>query len=238
MKNYPIFFGMQKHKCSSGTRNFIINSFLRCFRDPIRVPRIRQNYYRAPRMKQNWVPRIREIGSLQVHTGYLTVFLRKKPVINDIIVGGAGNILGVKRIFCPNFPKKLICDKLSPYKFSVYLFVHSIFLYHIAIDLKIENVVHEIWFLITQLKKISQAVQEHCQKPAGSVLRAFSSQFWGLAFQSHSSCCCQQEFSHLTEDNTVYATYSIARYVHPNPVLKMKNTAFLYLPGMDSTKMK
>jgi len=28
-------------------------------------------------------------------------------------------ILGVQRIFCPNFPKKLLFDKLSPYKFSI-----------------------------------------------------------------------------------------------------------------------
>jgi len=32
--------------------------------DPIRVPRIRENYDR--------VPKIIEIGSLQIHTGYLT----------------------------------------------------------------------------------------------------------------------------------------------------------------------
>ena len=43
--------------------------FLRRFRDPIRVPRIRENYHR--------VPRIREIGSLQIHTGYLTFSLKK-----------------------------------------------------------------------------------------------------------------------------------------------------------------
>jgi len=41
-------------------------SFLRCFRDPIRVPRI-----------DNWVPRTREIGSLQVHSGHLTLSLKK-----------------------------------------------------------------------------------------------------------------------------------------------------------------
>jgi len=39
---------------------------LRCFRDPIRVPRI-----------ENRVRRIREIGSLRVHTGYLTFSLKK-----------------------------------------------------------------------------------------------------------------------------------------------------------------
>ena len=48
-------------------KNFLFEQgFLRCFRDPIRVPVIE---YR--------VPRIREIGSLQVHTGYLTFSLRK-----------------------------------------------------------------------------------------------------------------------------------------------------------------
>jgi len=51
--------------------------FLRCFRDPIRVPRIenrvpriRENYHRVPRIRENRVPKIREIGSLQVHSGY------------------------------------------------------------------------------------------------------------------------------------------------------------------------
>jgi len=50
-----------------------------CFRDPIRVPRIRGNYHWVLRIRGNyhWVPRIREIGSLQVHTGYL-IFLKKK----------------------------------------------------------------------------------------------------------------------------------------------------------------
>jgi len=44
--------------------------YLRCFRDLIRVPRIRENQ----------VPKIREIGSLQVHTGYLTFSIKKKLV--------------------------------------------------------------------------------------------------------------------------------------------------------------
>jgi len=51
----------------------------------------------------------------------------------------------------------------------LYLLVHSIFLYHVAIDLKIEDLVFETWFLI-QLKKVRWAVQECCQKPVGSVL--------------------------------------------------------------------
>ena len=61
--------------------------FLRRFRDPIwvprisnRVPRIRENYHRVPKLRENRVPRIREIGSLQIHSGYLT-FSLKKPCL-------------------------------------------------------------------------------------------------------------------------------------------------------------
>jgi len=60
--------------------------FLRRFRDPIRVPRIsnwvpriRENYHQVPKIRKNRVPRIREIGSLQIHTRYLTFFLKKEP---------------------------------------------------------------------------------------------------------------------------------------------------------------
>jgi len=42
--------------------------FLRCFRDSILVPRIRENR----------VPRIRKVGPLHVQTGYLTFSLQKK----------------------------------------------------------------------------------------------------------------------------------------------------------------
>jgi len=55
----------------------LIQGFLRCFRDPIWVPRIREKCRRAPRIKENRVPRIRESESLQDHTGYLTVSLKK-----------------------------------------------------------------------------------------------------------------------------------------------------------------
>jgi len=48
--------------------------FLRRFRDPIRVPRILN---RVPKIRENRVPRIREIGSLQIHTGFLTFSLKK-----------------------------------------------------------------------------------------------------------------------------------------------------------------
>jgi len=53
--------------------------FLGRFRDSIRVPRvsnrvprIRENYHRVPKIREYLVPRITEIGSLQIHTAYLT----------------------------------------------------------------------------------------------------------------------------------------------------------------------
>jgi len=48
--------------------------FLRRFRDPIRVPRISN---RVPKIRENRAPRIREIGSLQIQTGFLTFSLKK-----------------------------------------------------------------------------------------------------------------------------------------------------------------
>ena len=61
-----------------------VRVFLRRFRDPIRVPiienrvpRFRDNYHRVPRIRENRVPRIREIGSQVVHTGYLTFSLKQ-----------------------------------------------------------------------------------------------------------------------------------------------------------------
>jgi len=50
--------------------------FLRCFKDPIRVPRIENRVLRITESHHR-VPRIREIGSLQVHIGYLTFSLKK-----------------------------------------------------------------------------------------------------------------------------------------------------------------
>jgi len=56
--------------------------------DPVRVPRIenrapriRKNHHRVPRIKENRVPRIREIGSIHVHIGYLTFSLKKKLLV-------------------------------------------------------------------------------------------------------------------------------------------------------------
>jgi len=42
-----------------------------------RVRRFRENYHRVPRIREYQVPRIRDIGSLQVHTGYVTFSLKK-----------------------------------------------------------------------------------------------------------------------------------------------------------------
>jgi len=69
---------------------FCCQGFLRRFRDTIRVhriesrvPRIRENYHRVPRIRDSWVPRIREIESLQVHIGYLTFSLTKTGYNED-----------------------------------------------------------------------------------------------------------------------------------------------------------
>ena len=56
----------------------LCSGFFKVFRDPKRVPRIRENYHRVPKIRGNRVPRIREIGSLQVETGYLTFFKKKR----------------------------------------------------------------------------------------------------------------------------------------------------------------
>jgi len=60
------------------------------------VPRIRENYHRVPRIRENRVYRIREIGSLQVHTGYLTFSVKKKLYMGDIL--GAHHVRGESHI--------------------------------------------------------------------------------------------------------------------------------------------
>jgi len=55
----------------------LYTGFLRRFRDPIRVPRIRENYHPVARFRENRVPRIIDIESLKIHTGYLTFSLKK-----------------------------------------------------------------------------------------------------------------------------------------------------------------
>jgi len=55
----------------------------------------------------------------------------------------------------PKFPYiclKTLCHTLCSYKF-LQLLLHYIFRYHVAVDLKIETLVLDVWFLTTQLKK-------------------------------------------------------------------------------------
>jgi len=71
---------LQPHKNSFivSLKTCLKQVFWRCFRDPIQVPRIENG---VPRIRENyhWVPRIREIRSLNIHIRYLT-FSLKKPV--------------------------------------------------------------------------------------------------------------------------------------------------------------
>jgi len=59
---------------------------------------------------------------------------------------------------------------LGVQKKSCQKLLYYVFIYHVAKDWKMKNLVPDIWFLIIQLKKVRKAVQELCQKPAGSVL--------------------------------------------------------------------
>ena len=70
-----IFLKKKLHQCTLSLHisahfhyTSVTRVFIRYFRDPIRVPRIEN---RVPRIRQNYhrVPRIREISCLQVHTG-------------------------------------------------------------------------------------------------------------------------------------------------------------------------
>jgi len=70
---------------SNGANLLVYQFFLRRFRDPIRVPRLRENYHRVLKIRENWVPRIREIASLQIHTGFLR-FSLKKPWVYYIFI--------------------------------------------------------------------------------------------------------------------------------------------------------
>jgi len=61
--------------------------------DPIRVPRIknqvpriRENYHRVLRIRENRAPRTKQIGSLQVHAKYLTCSLKKSLTMDMVSV--------------------------------------------------------------------------------------------------------------------------------------------------------
>ena len=60
--------------------SFFLRRFRHGFRFPIienRVPRIRENYHRVPKIREYRVPRITEIRSLPIHTVYQTFSLKK-----------------------------------------------------------------------------------------------------------------------------------------------------------------
>jgi len=74
--NFRLRFQVLATKFSgTGSRTIWSRFFLRRFRDPIRVPTITENYHR--------VPRIREVGSLQIHIGYLTFSLKKSDLVHQ-----------------------------------------------------------------------------------------------------------------------------------------------------------
>jgi len=65
---------------------YLSRVFLRRLKDPIRVPRIRENYHRVPKIRENRVPRIREIGSPQIQSGFLPFSLKKTWFICPIAI--------------------------------------------------------------------------------------------------------------------------------------------------------
>jgi len=94
-------------------------------------------------------------------------------------------------------PEKLLCNQLSLYRFSVAVGTFIV-LYHVATDLKIENLVLEIWFLITQLRKSTLGYSRTL--PEASWLSNLEHlPYSSEVFYSHYSCCCQQGTSHLAE---------------------------------------
>jgi len=107
---------------------------------------------------------------------------------------GANDIL-------PEFPqiswKKLYTASCLSAHF-LQLLVHHIFLHKVAIYWK-QKIWYRTWNLVlTQLKKVRYFVQEHCQKPAGSVFLSICLTLISFeVFHSHSSCY-QQGASDLT----------------------------------------
>jgi len=75
---------VETHFSSGGYYSCFRSGFFKCFREPIRVPRIekrvpriREIDHRVPIFRENRVPRTKEIVSLLVHTGYLIFSLKK-----------------------------------------------------------------------------------------------------------------------------------------------------------------
>jgi len=76
--------------------------FLRCFRDLIRLPRI-----------ENRVPRIREIGCLQLHTGYLTFSLKKLVEITGFRMHSIKPwVFCLSHVADGHFSRRRLCDVL------------------------------------------------------------------------------------------------------------------------------
>ena len=117
----------------------------------------------------------------------------------------AGNFCGVQRMLCPNFhkfPEKFYATNVLPTKFLqkfLQLLIYHVVLYHVAVYLKLENLLLKIGFLITQLKMYASCVNERSLSET-SVLGNFEHLPHNFeVFQLHSSCCCQQETFDLAE---------------------------------------
>jgi len=111
---------------------------------------------------------------------------------------GAQSILYCTQIFL-NFPEKHSCGKHSPYKF--YLGVSTIYFSQPSCHRLEKKTPYLKLFLNTQMKKAQNV--RLCMNIVKNRLAQYSwisaSQFWSLAFNSHSSCRCQQGTSHLAE---------------------------------------
>jgi len=172
----------------------------------------------------------------------------------------------MQRIFCPNLPEKLLCDKLSSYKFSVVL--GTLYFSQLCCH-KHETLILEIWFLITHLKKTYARL---CKNIVGSHAAAsvfLSSFFTVLRFAIHIpvAAIMQQGTSDLdwsrpkaaSLSKGIYVTYvaciiiyittilwasqhcffdctymqhaknSMAKCIHPNTAVKIKNNNFSVL---------
>ena len=132
----------------------------------------------------------------------------------------------MRRIICPvspNLPGKPLSNKLSTFKFYVALGT-----FYVAIDLKIENLVLEIWFVLTQLNKCTLGCARTLSEASCLSTRSicFTVLMFGVPFT----------FQMLLSARNLTPNWEhIYKMCLIPSILKIKNTAFLYLPGMDST---
>ena len=93
----------------------ILPVFSRRFRIPICVPRIRENYHLVPKIRENRLPRIREIVSLQIHTGkQIFPLIKKKRFYTEQIFLSVSVIVLVE--FSMNFKLSEICNNIQSYQ--------------------------------------------------------------------------------------------------------------------------